>query len=247
MSYEQDHPAKQEERASGRRRIRSFVLREGRLTPGQQRALEVQWPKFGLNITAEPLDVAAAFGRVAPLVFEIGCGNGEALVHAAKLNPDHDFIGVEVHRPGVGHLLHRVAEEGLTNVRVYCADAIEVLQKAIPDNSLAKLCIFFPDPWHKKRHHKRRLVQPDFLRMIAPKLAEEGLLHIATDWAPYAEHSLEALAEVTDQYANSEVVGSATYPYVPRPEGRLLTKFEQRGLRLGHEVFDLMYRRLPDA
>ncbi|MFO7593806.1 MAG: tRNA (guanosine(46)-N7)-methyltransferase TrmB, partial [Pseudomonadota bacterium] len=164
------------------RRIRSFVRRDGRLTPGQQRAIDVLLPRFGIEAGEEPLDLDTIFGRSAPRILEIGFGNGESLARIAKNHPENDYIGIEVHRPGVGHLLMRIEEFGLTNVRVMCADAVEILEKQIPDSSLDALYLFFPDPWHKKRHHKRRQVRPEWAQLVRQKLKTGGKLHMATDW-----------------------------------------------------------------
>ncbi|HSW11225.1 MAG TPA: tRNA (guanosine(46)-N7)-methyltransferase TrmB, partial [Solimonas sp.] len=175
------------------RRIRSFVRREGRMTDGQERALEQQWPRYGIAAPAQPIDLAALFGREAPRMFEIGFGNGEHLLARAAAEPGWDFIGVEVHRPGVGGVLNRAAAAGLSNLRVASHDAVEVLRDGLPDASLDQVVIQFPDPWHKKRHHKRRLVQPEFAALLAQKIKPGGELQLATDWAPYAEHMLEVL------------------------------------------------------
>jgi tRNA (guanine-N7-)-methyltransferase len=218
------------------RRVRSFVRREGRLTPGQARALAELWPRFGLAADAA-IDFDTVFGRRAPRVLEIGFGNGEAILADASAHPERDFIGIEVHRPGVGRLLLGIEAAGLGNVRVICRDAVEVLGR-LPDASLDEVRIFFPDPWHKKRHHKRRLIQPTFIDVLAPKLGAGGRLHLATDWAPYAEHML-AVMEARGDFANEAGPGR----YSPRPPARPQTHFEKRGLALGHAVFDLCYRR----
>ncbi len=222
--------------AHRQRRVRSFVRREGRLTAGQARALDTLWPHFGLHCDG-PVDLDAAFGRRARRVLEIGFGNGEVLLQAAAAHPDQDFIGIEVHRPGVGRLLLGLEAAGLDNVRVFCHDAVEVLAR-LADASVDEIRVFFPDPWHKKRHHKRRLIQPQFIDALAPKLAAAGRLHLATDWAPYAEHMLEVM-EARDDFINEAGVGCHT----PRPDARPQTHFETRGLKLGHQVFDLLYRR----
>lgn len=218
------------------RPIRSFVLREGRLTDGQRRALEELLPQYGIEPGNEPLDFSAIFGRDAPVWLEIGFGNGDALRHMAARHPEVGFVGIEVHRPGVGHLLRAIDEEGLTNVRVIRADATEVLRERIGDGALDRVLIFFPDPWPKKRHHKRRLIQPAFVRELARILRPGGVLHLATDWADYAEHMREALA--TDADFTLADAGATE-----RPECRPHTRFEQRGVRKGHEVHDLLYRR----
>lgn len=220
------------------RRIRSFVLRAGRMTAGQQRAIDAYWPRWGLEREDGLLNTGAAFGRVAPLVLEIGFGMGHSLCEIAVAAPDKNFIGIEVHRPGVGRLLHELGEQGCDNVRVYCEDAVLVLQQCIPDTCLDAVQIFFPDPWHKKRHHKRRLVQAEFIKLLACKLRSGGRLHLATDWQNYAEHVLEVMAEIPE-FTNEAGTGQ----YSPRPEYRPLTKFEKRGQRLGHGVWDLIYTR----
>ena len=216
------------------RRIRSFVKREGRLTPGQQTAIKTGWPLFGLDLTSR-INPNALFGNDNPITLEIGFGNGESLVTMAGDNPDRNFIGIEVHRPGVGHLLRTVLEKKLSNVRVFDTDAIEVLQQAIPDHSLDCVQLFFPDPWHKKRHHKRRIVQIEFLDLIHSKLKMGGRFHAATDWENYAEHMIETLN------AHNGFVNSSDTTYIERPEYRPLTKFENRGLRLGHGVWDMVF------
>lgn len=221
------------------RRIRSFVRREGRLTPGQQRAMDELFPKFGLEEGSETLDLDTVFGRRAPRILEIGFGNGDSLAEIAKNHPQNDYIGIEVHRPGVGHLLMKIEELGLSNVRVMCADAVEVLEQQIPDDSLDGLYLFFPDPWHKKRHHKRRQVQPDWAQLVRMKLKCGGKLHMATDWQEYAEHMLEVLT-AAEGYKNTAVSGD----YVPKPDYRPETKFERRGQRLGHGVWDLVFEKL---
>jgi tRNA (guanine-N7-)-methyltransferase len=214
-----------------RREIRSFVRREGRMTVAQKRALEELWPRFGV----EPgrIELARVFGREAPVVMEIGFGNGEHLLARAQAEPDKDFLGVEVHRPGAGRVMNRAQAAGLSNLRVSCDDAVEVLRDGLPERSLAEIVVYFPDPWPKKRHHKRRLVQPAFAALAASRLAPGGVLRLATDWAEYAAH----MRTVLD--AEPLLSGGP----VPRPPQRPLTRFENRGLKLGHEVFDLVYRR----
>lgn len=218
------------------RPIRSFVLRAGRMGPGQQRALDELGPRFVLPYRAEPLDLAATFGRDAPTVLEIGFGMGDATAQIAAALPGTNFIGIEVHAPGVGALLKRIGENGLTNLRLVQHDAVEVLEHMIAPASLAGVHIYFPDPWHKKRHHKRRLIQPAWVRQLSTRLAPGGYLHCATDWQPYAEQMLEVLG------AEPSLVNSAE-GYAPRPDWRPLTKFEQRGLKLGHGVWDLLFTR----
>lgn len=220
------------------RRIRSFVRREGRLTPGQQRALDELWPRFGLEAQGGLLELDELFGRRAPRILEIGYGNGESLIAMAKTHPQQDYIGIEVHRPGVGRLLHRMEEEGIENIRSFCADAVEVLEQRIPDQSLDALYLFFPDPWHKKRHHKRRQVQPAWAQLVRRKLKPGGILHMATDWEDYAQHMLTVLA-AAEGFCNTSPSGD----FVARPDYRPLTKFEQRGQRLGHGVWDLIFER----
>jgi tRNA (guanine-N7-)-methyltransferase len=221
------------------RRIRSFVRREGRLTPGQQRAMEELFPRFGIEAGEEMLDLDAIFGRSAPRILEIGFGNGESLAEIAKNHPQNDYLGIEVHRPGVGHLLQLIEEQGLTNLRVMSEDAVEIMEKQIPDGSLDALYLFFPDPWHKKRHHKRRQVQPEWAQLVRRKLKVGGHLHMATDWENYAEHMLEVLS-AAEGFINTSETGD----YVPKPDYRPETKFERRGLRLGHGVWDLVFEKI---
>jgi tRNA (guanine-N7-)-methyltransferase len=222
------------------RSIRSFVVRAGRMTAGQQRAMEEHWPRHGIGYDDQPLQLDALFGRRARRVLEIGFGNGEHLAALADTHRDEDFIGIEVHPPGVGHLLQLIALRGLDNVRVSCHDAVEVLRQQIPPASLDEVLILFPDPWHKKRHHKRRLIQDEFLGLLASRLKAGGVLRLATDWVPYAEHMLECL----QRNANFDNL-SASGDYVPRAAERAPTRFESRGERLGHEVRDIAFRRLP--
>lgn len=218
------------------RPIRSFVLRQGRLSPAQQRALDTLLPTYGIPIAAAPVDFDHAFGRRAPRVLEIGFGMGETTAEIARLRPEVDFVGIEVHSPGVGSLLRRIADFGLTNVRVIRHDAVEAVAAMIPPNSLAGIHVFFPDPWPKKRHHKRRLLKPPFVHELALRLAPRGYLHAATDWEAYAQEILAALA--AEPLLENSADGFAT-----RPDYRPLTKFEARGLELGHEVWDLHFRR----
>ncbi len=221
-----------------RRPIRSFVLRQGRITAGQQRALETLWPRYGLEPERGLLDLDTLFGRHAPVTLEIGFGMGESLAAMAASAPEQDFIGVEVHRPGVGSLLHRVEEAGLTNVRAFCADAVEVLTRCLPDGSLARVCLFFPDPWHKKRHNKRRLVQPSFVELVRRKLMPGGVFHLATDWEDYAAQMLAVLSAAPG-FDNAAGPGR----YAPDRGDRPSSKFERRGERLGHGVWDLRFVR----
>lgn len=216
--------------------IRSYVLRAGRMGSGQQRALAALGPRFVLPFAARPLDAQAIFGRRAPLVLEIGFGMGDATAQVAAAAPGRDFIGVEVHEPGVGALLRRIGDDGLTNLRLLRHDAVQVLQQMVAPGMLWGLHVWFPDPWHKKRHNKRRLIQPEFVDLLRSRLAPGGYLHCATDWQPYAEQMLEVLA------AAPGLVNTAA-AYAPRPDWRPLTKFEARGLRLGHGVWDLVFTR----
>ena len=218
------------------RSIRSYVMRAGRTTEGQARALATLGPRFIVPYGESPLDFAAVFGRKAPTILEIGFGMGDATAHIAAVRPEHDFIGCEVHEPGVGALLKRIGEQGLSNLRIVQHDAVEVLAHMIPPASLAGVHIFFPDPWHKKRHHKRRLIQPPFVARLVSRLAPGGYLHCATDWQPYAEQMLEVLS------AEPELQNTAEN-YAPKPGYRPLTKFENRGLKLGHGVWDLVFTR----
>ncbi len=216
--------------------MRSYVLRQGRITAAQQRAFETLFPRYGIEYAPAPLDAHALFGRRAPLVLEIGSGMGETTVAIAKAQPERDFIAVEVHGPGVGALLNRIAAENLSNLRVIQHDALEVLEHRVPEGALAAIYLFFPDPWPKKRHHKRRLVQPGFAALAARKLSPGGILHAATDWQDYAEQMLAVLSA-------EPLLENTAAGFAPKPAYRPLTKFEGRGLRLGHEVRDLIFRR----
>jgi len=218
-------------------RIRSFVVRAGRIGPGQARALATLAPRFVLPFVAAPVDFARVFGRVAPLAVEIGFGMGSATAAIAAAAPHVDFVGIEVHPPGVGALLQRIDEQRLDNVRIVQHDAVEVLESMIAPASLAAIHVFFPDPWHKKRHHKRRLIQPPFVRLLSSRLAPGATLHCATDWLPYAEQMLAVLG------AEPTLANAAGDGFAPRPPSRPLTKFEQRGLDRGHGVRDLVFTR----
>lgn len=220
------------------RRIRSFVLREGRMTPAQQHAFAAYWSRYGVAVAAEVVDLDALFGRHAPHVMEIGFGNGEALAWASEHDTQRDFIGVEVHGPGVGRLMNALAARDATNVRIFRHDAVEVLEQAIAPGALDEVRIWFPDPWHKKRHHKRRLIQSAFVALLASRVAPGGLLHLATDWREYAEHML-AVLEAAPDWRNAVAPGA----YADKPAWRIETHFERRGLNLGHGVWDLLYRR----
>jgi tRNA (guanine-N7-)-methyltransferase len=218
------------------RRIRSFVLRQGRITPGQERALQELLPKYSPG--PGRLDLAQLFGRNAPCTLEIGFGSGDVLVELARRHPEEDFLGIEVHKPGVGALLLKLEQEHLGNVRVLCEDAVESLSTRLPDGSLDVMLVYFPDPWPKKRHHKRRLLQPAFAALAARKLKSGGRLHLATDWKNYAEHMLAVLA-AAPEWQNLNPGGG----FAPRPAERPASRFERRGLKLGHPVFDLIFLR----
>jgi tRNA (guanine-N7-)-methyltransferase len=220
------------------RHIRSFVLRAGRMTPAQERALAELWPAYGLDVGAGAPDFPVIFGRQAPRCLEIGFGVGEVIGSLAESHPHIDYVGIEVHRPGVGRLLLRAEQAQLHNLRVICQDAVEVFERAIQDESFDEILVFFPDPWHKKRHHKRRLIDPAFTASLAAKLRPEGVLRLATDWQAYAEQMLEVCN------ANPQLESlSADGTYVPRPDFRPPTRFERRGARLGHGVWDLAYKK----
>ncbi len=219
------------------RPIRSFVLRQGRLTKGQALALKTGWPVYGIDRGDDLLDLSTLFENDNPVTLEIGFGDGVSLATMAENSPDKNFIGIEVHRPGVGRLLHLIQEKALKNVRVMDDDAVQIIKQRIPENSLERVQLFFPDPWHKKRHNKRRIVQPAFVSLIASRLKVGGVFHLATDWEPYAEH----MAEVME--ASSEFESVIDTPFSPKPDERPTTKFETRGLKLGHGVWDLLYEK----
>lgn len=221
-----------------RRGIKSFVIRAGRLTKGQEGALERQWPTMGMELSDGPIDPKTVFGRDSHVVIEIGYGMGQSLVQMAQAAPEKDYIGVEVHLPGVGSLLNLAEEAGVTNLRSYKDDAIEVL-KLVPDNSIDTVQLFFPDPWHKKKHHKRRIVNNEFAQTLRRILKPGGIFHMATDWEPYSEHMLEVM-DVAEGYEN--IAGSEKF--VDRPEHRPYTRFEKRGERKGHGVWDIMYKKI---
>ena len=237
MTDSQQTPAAAEKNPK-HREIKSFVMRAGRMTEGQQRGLDQGWAKFGLELEAGAPDFDAVFGRSAPRTFEIGFGMGHSLLEMAAAAPEQDFIGVEVHRPGVGALLNGLMTQNLSNVRVYSCDALEVLRQCVADASLDRLLLFFPDPWHKSRHHKRRIVQPAFAELVRQKLKIGGVLHMATDWEAYAEHMLEVM-NLAPGFSNLAADGRC----VARPAERPTTKFERRGERLGHGVWDLKFQR----
>jgi tRNA (guanine-N7-)-methyltransferase len=220
------------------RTIRSFVLRGGRMTPSQKRAYDGLWQTYGLDCSDGMIDLEQIFGRQAPAILEIGFGMGDSLVAMAKAAPEHDFIGIEVHKPGVGRLLNLSAESELKNIRVFCADAIEVLNNCIKDNSLNRVQLYFPDPWPKKKHHKRRILQPEFLALVRKKLKMKGQFHAATDWQEYAEHMMAVLSGAPG-FMNQLGQGR----FAIRPAYRPTTKFEKRGENLGHGVWDLIFER----
>lgn len=221
------------------RHVVSYVRREGRLTRGQSRALEDLWPEYGIPYREEMLDLQQIFGRECPVIFEIGFGMGRSFLDMAQAESSAGFLGTEVHRPGIGACLMGIRCRFLTNVRVMDHDAVEILKHMIPENSLSRIQVFFPDPWSKKKHHKRRLIQKDFLELAASRLILGGRIHMATDWQEYAE-SMRDTGNACPMLRNL----SATGDYVPRPAERPLTKFEERGLRLGHGVWDLIFERI---
>jgi tRNA (guanine-N7-)-methyltransferase len=218
-------------------RIRSFIRRQGRITQGQQLALDNHWDRYCLDPNID-YDLNQVFGRVAPLIVEIGFGSGDSLAKMAVANPDKDYIGIEVHKPGVGHLMLVLDQQSLSNVRIYCHDAIDIIEHKIADNSLDGVHLFFPDPWPKNKHHKRRIVRASFVDLLARKLKPGGYFHAATDWQNYAENMLEMLSQGAG-LSNT----SGSNDYCERPEYRPLTRFEQRGMRLGHGVRDLIFRK----
>ena len=219
-------------------RIKSFIRRIGRMTTAQRQALDSLWDKYCLGNEGK-CDFVEVFGRRSAVILEIGFGNGESLAKTALENPEKDYIGIEVHKPGVGNLLAQLERQEIKNVRIFYHDAIEVLEKCIPEHSLSAVHLFFPDPWHKRKHHKRRIVRSSFVKLIATKLTRGGYFHAATDWQHYAEHMLKVLSG-TEFFVNQS--GDNTYSV--RPDYRPLTKFEQRGIRLGHGVWDLIFKRI---
>ena len=218
------------------RPIRSFVLRQGRVSPGQQRAVNTLLPRFGIPYVVQPLDLDQAFGRSAPKILEIGFGMGDSTAVIAQVHPENDYLALEVHTPGVGNLLKLIDSQRISNIRIMQHDAVEVLRDMIGDATLDGVHIFFPDPWHKARHNKRRLIQSPFITKLVQKLKHGGYIHVATDWQDYAEQVLAVLS------AEPSLANTAA-DYAPRPEYRPLTKFEQRGIRLGHGVWDLVFQR----
>lgn len=241
MSDTPEHSEQPEQSSENKhmRAVRSFVIRAGRMTPGQERALTEQWPTYGVELDAGMQDLDQLFGRAAPVVLEIGFGMGDSLLAMAEAMSEQNFIGIEVHRPGVGRLLNSLTKAGLSNVRVFQDDALDVLAKCIPDASLDCLQLFFPDPWPKKKHHKRRIVQPEFAQQVRQKLKIGGNFHMATDWQPYAEHMMEVMS-AAEGYKNQQGEGQ----YAPQPEHRPDTKFQRRGEKLGHGVWDLVFERV---
>jgi tRNA (guanine-N7-)-methyltransferase len=220
------------------RPVRSYVLRQGRMTEAQQRAFETLWPKYGLSLGEGALDLPALFGNDRPVILEIGFGNGETLARLAQRHAEHNYLGVEVHGPGVGHLLLKLAAQERDNVRILQCDAMELLRRHLPAGSLAGVLLFFPDPWPKRRHHKRRIVQAEFAELVYRALTPGGLLHMATDWEAYAQQMLQVLS-AHPGFRNRSGEGR----FAQRPDDRPLTKFEQRGQRLGHGVWDLLFER----
>lgn len=232
------HAVRAAEAAPEGRRVRSFVLRQGRTTPAQEQAFERHWVRFGIDYTGSPRDFGAVFARPAPVVVEIGFGNGAQMLHAAVHEPERNFIGIEVHRPGVGRLMNALAEADVGNARVYRYDAVEVLEHECTAGSLDEVRIYFPDPWPKKRHHKRRLVQPGLVELLASRVKPGGLLHLATDWREYAEHMLDVV-DASPSWRNTAGAGC----FSAAPPWRIETHFERRGVKLGHGVYDLLHAR----
>lgn len=218
--------------------IRSYVIRGGRMTEAQEKAFAQWWPQFGLSLFDGPIDLEEVFGRKAPLVMEVGFGMGDSLLEMAKNEPEKNFIGIEVHPPGVGRLINEAGKEGLTNLKVYLADALDVLEDCIPDGCVDRFQLYFPDPWHKKKHTKRRIVQPKFVEALRKKLKVCGSYHMATDWEHYAEHMMEIMS-----LAPGFVNIAGEYQYSERPDYRPITKFEKRGTKLGHGIWDLLFER----
>jgi tRNA (guanine-N7-)-methyltransferase len=219
-----------------KRHIRSFVLRQGRVSPAQQRAVETLLPRYGIPYAAQPLDLELAFGRAAPKILEIGFGNGDSTAAIAQAHPENDYLALEVHTPGVGNLLKLIEAQQIANIRIIQHDAVEVLRDMLADTSLSGVHIFFPDPWHKARHNKRRLIQAPFVAQLVQKLKPGGYIHVATDWQDYAVQVLRVLRA-------EPLLENTAADYAPRPEYRSLTRFERRGLKLGHGVWDLVFRR----
>jgi tRNA (guanine-N7-)-methyltransferase len=226
----------------GKRKIRSYVRREGRFTPSQRSAFKTLWPAYGIDKTAELWNFEELFGRQSDVFLELGFGDGRVLKTLSARHPENDYLGIEVHRPGVGRVMRELNEEGLMNVKLAADDGMEILQQNIATESLAGLLIFFPDPWHKKKHNKRRMIQPEFVHMAATRIKVGGILHLATDWEDYALQMLDVLSS-EPLLENS----SSKNSFIERPESRPLTKYEQRGMRLGHSVWDLLFNRIAAA
>lgn len=219
------------------RRVRSFVVRDGRMTEAQRQALSLMWPRFGLTLEEGLIDYEKIFARKASRILEIGFGGGKSLLEMAKQHPEEDYIGIEMHQPGIGSLLQGIREHQLQNIRIYYADAVEVLQRCIPDNSLDVIQIFFPDPWPKRKHHKRRLIQPEFVKLLTTKLKPNATLHLATDWEHYAVHMMRVLSETSELH---NLAGPMQYAErsTQRP---IVTKFEDRGTRSGRVIWELQF------
>ena len=221
------------------RAIKSFVVRSGRMTPGQEKAYEEQWGHYGVDADEQVLDFELLFARQAPVILEIGFGMGDSMLEMAARHPENNYLGIEVHKPGVGRVLANISEQSLSNLKVMKFDAVEVLKKQIKDNSLSAVYLFFPDPWHKTRHQKRRIVQDDFIQLIRKKLMPHGQFHMATDWEHYARQMLRTMKDAPG-FSNCAADGE----YIPRPEHRPITKFERRGERLGHGVWDILFEKI---
>ena len=221
------------------RSIKSFVVRSGRMTPGQEKAYEKLWALYGVEADEQMLDFEHLFGRQAPVILEIGFGMGDSLLEIAASHPENNYLGIEVHKPGVGRLLANINEQSLTNLKLMKFDAVEVLKKQVQDNSLNAVHLFFPDPWHKTRHQKRRIVQDDFIQLLRSKLLIHGQFHMATDWEHYARQMLRTMKKAPG-FNNCDADGE----YIPRPEYRPITKFERRGERLGHGVWDILFEKI---
>lgn len=219
--------------------IRSYVIRAGRMTDGQKKAFECWWPQYGLRLADGEIDPSAVFGRSAPLVVEIGFGMGDSLLQMAQSEPDKNFIGIEVHPPGVGRLINLAGDAGVENLRVYMADAKDVMEDCIPSQAISRFQLYFPDPWHKKKHNKRRIVQSEFMSLVAQKIRADGVVHLATDWEAYADHMMEVMC-ISKLFENS----APEYHFCDKPGYRPETKFERRGERLGHDVWDIIFRRV---